>query len=264
MKISLITVATGKYLEYWMDLASSVSKHCGDDIEISYHIFTDRIKEVKNFGHTLDNILVIAHEIDSQNWLNGTLKRYSHYRKHFDSITGEIVLHLDADMLVVDSFLEEILDSIRHNMDLVNLVYHPGFWRKNKFYFPYLFNKLTYRNEINNLLKSVFRKRLGSWETRLESTAYTHKDLRKAYYCGAVWFGKRDIIYRFVTEVDSLISRDQKKGIIARWHDESYLNSWAANNLHNSNSPKYCYLLGRAHLSKIKPLIVAIDKVTTS
>ena len=264
MKISLITVATGRYLEYWMDLAKSVSKHCGDDTEISYHIFTDRIKEVKNFGHTLENILIIAHEIDSQDWLNGTLKRYNHYRKHFDLITGDIVLHLDADMLVVDRFLEELLDSISNGRDHINLVYHPGFWRKNKFYFPYLFKKLTYKNEISNLLKFVLGKRLGSWETRLESTAYTHKDLQKGYYCGAVWFGKRDVVYSFVSEVDDLISGDQKKGITAVWHDESYLNSWAANNLHNSNTPRYCYLLGRPHLSKIKPLIVAIDKDLTS
>jgi hypothetical protein len=56
MKLSLITVATGKYLEYWMDLARSVSEHSNDDVKISYHIFTDRIKEVNDFINSLDNI----------------------------------------------------------------------------------------------------------------------------------------------------------------------------------------------------------------
>jgi len=259
MKLSLITVATGKYLEYWMNLAVSVSKYTGNDINLNYHIFTDRSKDAIDFANTID-ISIIVHKIDSQDWLNGTLMRYRHYRKYFELITGDVILHLDADMLVVNNFLVDLLNIVDINSDKINLVYHPGFWRQNKFFLPYLFNHKTMRSEINILLKFISGKSLGSWETRLESTAYTPEDLQNAYFCGAVWFGKRETVYRFISEVDELIIEDQKNGITAVWHDESYLNKWAANNIHGGISPKYCYLLGKSHLSNIKPLIVAIDK----
>jgi hypothetical protein len=259
MKLSLVTVATGKYLEYWMDLAGSVSQHTRNNVNLNYHIFTDRIKDAMDFANTID-ISIIVHEINSQNWPNATLMRYRHYLRYFESITGDVILHLDADMLVVNSFVDDLFDTVTHNSDKINLVYHPGFWRQNKFYLPYLFNHKTYMREIINLLKFILGKSLGSWETRLESTAYTPENLQNAYLCGAVWFGKRETVYRFISEVNELIIEDQKNGITAVWHDESYLNKWAANNIYRGISPKYCYLYEKSHLSNLKPLIVAIVK----
>jgi hypothetical protein len=259
MKLSLVTVATGKYLEYWIDLARSISEYTRNDINLDYHIFTDRIEDAMNFANTI-NINIIVHEIDSQDWLNGTLLRYRHYRRYFKLISGDVILHLDADMLVVKNFVDDLFDTVSNNTDKVNFVYHPGFWRQKKFYLPYLLNHKTYRSEINILLKLMLGKSLGSWETRLESTAYTPEHLQIAYFCGAVWFGKREIVYKFISEVDELIIEDLKNGITAVWHDESYLNNWAAHNMHNSIEPKYCYLLGKAHLSNVEPLIVAINK----
>ena len=84
----------------------------------------------------------MVHKIDSQDWLNGTLMRYKHYRKYFNLITGDVILHLDADMLVVDNFVDDLFNIITNNSDRINLIYHPGFWRQNKFYFPYLLVKI--------------------------------------------------------------------------------------------------------------------------
>jgi len=324
MKLSIVTVASGEYLEYWIDLAESVYRYSGNDINLDYHIFTDRVNDaiefantinlnivvhnidsqnwlsgtlmrykhyrkyfnqitgdvilhldadmlvVDNFAEDLFNILtnnsnrinlnILVHKIDSQNWLSGTLMRYKNYRKYFNLITGDVILHLDADMLVVDNFIDDLFNIVTNNSDIINLVYHPGYWRKNKFYVPYLFNHKMYAREIINLWKSMLGKSPGSWETRSDSSAYTPEDLQNAYFCGAVWFGKREIVYKFITEVDELIIEDQKNGIIAVWQDESYLNKWAAHNIHSGISPKYCFLLGKAHLSMVKPLIVAVVK----
>ena len=259
MKLSIVTVATGKYLEYWIDLVESVYRYSGNDVTIDYHIFTDKVNDAIEFANTI-NLNIVVHKIDSQNWLNGTLLRYKHYRKYFNVITGDVVLHLDADMLVVDNFVDDLFNIVTNNSDRINLIYHPGYWRKNKFYFPYLSNHKKYKREIISLFKSMLGKSLGSWETRFDSSAYVPDDLQNAYFCGAVWFGKREIVYKFITELDELITEDQKKGITAVWHDESYLNKWAANNIHNGISPKYCFLLGEAHLSTVKPLIVAVVK----
>ena len=38
MKLSIVTVATGKYLEYWIKLAESVCKYSGYDVNLNYHI----------------------------------------------------------------------------------------------------------------------------------------------------------------------------------------------------------------------------------
>ena len=259
MKLSLVTVATGKYLEYWIDLAESVYQYSRKGLNLDYHIFTDRVNDAIDFADSI-NLNIVVHKIDSQDWLNGTLMRYKHYRKYFNLITGDVILHLDADMLVVDNFVDDLFNIITNNSDRINLIYHPGFWRQNKFYFPYLFNYKTYKREIIILWRSMLGKSLGSWETRFDSSAYTPEDLQNAYFCGAVWFGKRERVYKFITEVDELIIEDQKNGITAVWHDESYLNKWAAHNIHSGISPKYCFLLGKAHLSNVKPLIVAVDK----
>ena len=259
MKLSLVTVATGKYLEYWMNLAGSVSKHTRIDSNLNYHVFTDRTKDAVDFANTI-NISIVVHKIESQDWLSGTLLRYRHYRKYFELITGDVILHLDADMLVVNNFQDDLFNIVVNNSDKINLVYHPGYWRPNKFYLPYLFNHKTFKSETVILLKHILGKSLSSWETRSESTAYTPKNLQNAYFCGAVWFGKREMVNKFISEVDELIIADQKNGITAVWHDESYLNNWAAHNMHGSVIPKYCYLLGKAHLSNVEPLIIAIDK----
>jgi hypothetical protein len=259
MKLSIVTVATGKYLEYWIDLAESVYKYSGHDINLNYYVFTDRVNDAIEFANTI-NLNILVHKIDSQNWLSGTLMRYKNYRKYFNLITGDVILHLDADMLVVDNFIDDLFNIVTNNSDIINLVYHPGYWRKNKFYVPYLFNHKMYAREIINLWKSMLGKSPGSWETRPDSSAYTPEDLQNAYFCGAVWFGKREIVYKFISEVDELIIEDQKNGIIAAWQDESYLNKWAAHNIHSGISPKYCFVLGKAHLSMVKPLIVAVDK----
>jgi histo-blood group ABO system transferase len=264
MKLAIITVATGKYLEYWMDLVRSVNKQDFSNIEISYNIFTDRIQDAKNFSDSVLNIKIIVQEINSQDWLDGTIMRYSHYRKYFRLITGDVILHLDADMLVVDRFAENLIDEVKKNTGKLSFVQHPGYWRKNKIYWPYLFSYKTYKNEIYNLLKVIFKKSLGSWETRSNSAAYISKKQRKQYYCGAVWFGEKEIAHNFICEMDDLINYDRSRGVTAIWHDESYLNKWATINPHNYVSPKYCSAPDRPHLSAIKPLIVVVDKSNVS
>jgi hypothetical protein len=264
MKLTLITVATGTYLEYWMDLVRSVSKQDHSNIEISHNIFTDRIQDAKNFSDSFPNIKIVIQEINSQDWLDGTIMRYSHYRKYFELITGDIVLHLDADMLVVDKFAKNLINEVQRNTGKLSFVQHPGYWRQNKIYWPYLFTYKTYKNEIYNLFKIVFKKSLGSWETRSNSAAYISKKQRKSYYCGAVWFGEREVAYNFICEMDDLISYDRSRGVTAIWHDESYLNKWATINPHNYVSPKYCYAPQSAHLSAINPIIVVVYKSNIS
>ena len=260
MKLALITVATGRYLDYWKDLVRTVSKQDFSNIEISYNIFTDRIQDANIFSESVSNIKIIVQGINSQNWLDGTIMRYSHYRKYFDLITGDIVLHLDADMLVADSFAENLIYEVHRNTGKLSFVQHPGYWRKNKIYWPYLLNYKTFKNESYNLLKVIFKKSLGSWETRSNSAAYISNKQRKNYYCGAVWFGEKDIAHNFICEMDDLITYDRIRGVTAIWHDESYLNKWATVNPHNYVSPEYCYAPGRAHLSTIKPFIAVVDK----
>ena len=247
-----------------MDLVRSIIKQDFSNIEISYNIFTDRIQDAVYFSDSVSDIKIIVQEINSQDWLDGTIMRYSHYRKYFELITGDVVLHLDADMLVVDKFAENLVDEVQRNAGKLTFVQHPGYWRKTMIYWPYLFTSKTRKREIHNFLKVVFKKSLGSWETRSNSAAYVSMSQRKNYYCGAVWFGERKVVHNFICEMDDLINYDRSRGVTAIWHDESYLNKWATINPHNHVSPKYCYALDSAHLLAIKSLIVAVDKSNAS
>jgi hypothetical protein len=93
-----------------------------------------------------------------------------------------------------------------------------------------------------------------------KSQAYITRNKRKEYFCGAVWFGKKQFIINLAQELDKLTDLDLDSNTIPIWNDESYLNYWASNNGKISLPPNFCFAENYKNLSCIKPFIIAVEK----
>lgn len=163
-----------------------------------------------------------------EGWPAATLYRY-HILREAD-LAHDYIYLVDADMKFVAHVGDEMLGKLVGTL-------HPG-----------------YVNVIPKILP---------FEDRVESAAWMRGT---RYFCGGFVGGERDAFHGLAEEIIDLIEEDGRKGIIARWHDESYLNrafcSFPPNVI---LSPSYCYPDDdRAYLrhwpERYERKLVALDK----
>jgi chaperone required for assembly of F1-ATPase len=119
-----MTVATNKYVEYWKNQARSISDANITGLGITIHVFTDDTKAVESFSKNL-SVRVITHEIPSLGWPDATLLRYKLISQFSETIHEDILMHLDADMLLHRAIsAEELVSGMKNGICLVR---HPGF-----------------------------------------------------------------------------------------------------------------------------------------
>ena len=137
-----------------------------------------------------------------------TLMRYHIILDHKELYKDyDFFWYSDADMLIIKEIGDEIISDI-------TATEHPGYYNKPS-------NTFTY-------------------ETRYQSSAYIDKRCGKRYYAGGFNGGKKYL--QMANEIKKLIDIDQKKGIVAIWHDESYLNKYLF--MYEPNkilTPSYCF-----------------------
>jgi hypothetical protein len=254
--LGILTVATNKYVEYWKNQARSISNANIKGLNITLHVFTDDTKAVESFSKNL-NVRVIAHEIPSLGWPEATLFRYRLISQFSEVIREDILMHLDADMLLHRAISAEELVSVMKNG--VCLVRHPGYYRPRgaKLLGLYLQNFRTTSMDLYLMLK---KGGLGLWETRDSSAAFVPRSKRSTYVCGGTWWGYRDEILALCKELSSRIDSDLSVGEAAVWHDESHLNWWASVNDPGIADPSYCYAVGYPQLRDLTCIIEAVHK----
>lgn len=161
-------------------------------------------------------------------WPQMTLKRYHIFLKQEAEIMKmDYLYYSDADMRFVDKVGDEALG------DLVATI-HPGFYNKQR-------HEWTY-------------------EKRQESTAYMAPNQGYSYFAGGFNGGKSATFLKMAKTIKDNIDADEKKGIIAIWHDESHLNRYLFSNPPtNALSPSYCFPESWGHLP-FKKRLLALDK----
>ena len=100
--VGVVTVATNRYVEYWKQLAESVDQYLFPGHEVTMHVFTDRVDQVFAFAPTLKRIRVKAVAIDALTWPEATLLRYEVFDSHREQLVQDVLVHLDADMLIAE------------------------------------------------------------------------------------------------------------------------------------------------------------------
>ena len=257
-QLTIFTVATDRYLDFWLDLMSSANKFVEKSLIVQWIVFTNREKDIPPvLKRTLGGNLLVV-EFESVPWPMPTLLRYELLVSVSDKVKGSVVMHLDADMLFVKNLsLEDLENSIGGNK--VALIKHPGFYR------PRNLSRLNFYLKhpvfvMRDLKSVVINGGLGSWETHPNSLAYVERKLRKNYVCGGVWFGKKDAVIQLCELLGNRIKSDLSRNVIARFHDESHLNWYAVNNEVSTINPEFCFEPSYPQLNQIVPTIIAVDK----
>ena len=258
--LTIVSVATGKYLDYWLKMYLSAIRYLDPAIKIQFIVFTDKPSEVNvaYLENKTTHISVVT--IEGRKWPFPTLLRYELINDNSDKILGENVMHLDADMLFVDYVSKDEIASLVSG-ERIGLVLHPGFYRKRdkELLRTYFLNPKIF---ISDIKQKLFSGGSGSWETNRNSLAFVHRRKRKEYFCGATWIGPKNKILEMCFMLANRIKTDLENSVIAKFHDESHLNWYATTIETNISDPRYCYDNTQKNLHTIRPKILAVNKNT--
>lgn len=257
-ELTIFSVATDRYLEFWLELLSTAEQYIDKDINVQWVLFTNRENEIPRAVVERLGINLVTVRFESLPWPMPTLLRYELLAKAAEKVEGEIVMHLDADMVFVGSLTKNDLIQAIGNHEIA-LVRHPGYFRPSKFA-KVVFYLRNPRYILSDLKSHLLNGGIGSWENNSASLAFVSRKDRKVYVCGATWFGKKISIIDLCSSLSLRIQEDLSKNIIARFHDESHLNWFAANNSFSLLGPKFCYDKNYPQLSGIKPTLIAVEK----
>ena len=175
-------------------------------------------------------------KIPHEPWPGPTLHRYGTFLKAWTFLhTFDYIFWIDIDMLFVAPVGEDIFSSG------LTVVLHPGYVGTP-----------------------------GTPERNPHSAAYISPTANNKYFCGGFNGGTTEAFMEMTDYLDADISRDEKLGITAIWHDESHLNKYLWDNPPAKIlDPSYCYPenAGPYYVDKWKaaglnvtPKIVALEK----
>jgi hypothetical protein len=190
--LGVLVIATGNYIRFVERLINSIEDYNTTYTNINYHIFSDQLKI-----DLQENSRIKLHNWPHLKWPHPTLMRYHAFDKYASQLEShKYLIYLDADMKMNTN-----LPSI--NVKKIFSVIHPG-----------------YKEKINK-----------PFENNRNSTAYTPPDSRNVYVCGGVQGGSSESYLTAVRQMKKWIDSDLEKGIVARWHDESYWNKYVNQNI---------------------------------
>jgi histo-blood group ABO system transferase len=223
--LTFIIIGTQKYSLYAANLIKSIFVTQQNRFEI--FLFTDVCEIAHKQIYEDINIEVIYHE----KWPAMTMKRFEFILSVRDRISTSHLIYVDADALVVED-LGSVLDTTS-----MTFVEHPGFWRED-----------------------VLGDAMGTWEERRDLSCFVPRESQKTYVCGGVWFGPTQSVLKMAEVVKLVMDNDLQKGLVAVWHDESYVNWYLTFLRSETKDPSYAYVDSYAHLSNLRPKIKVLDK----
>ncbi|MCL4229889.1 hypothetical protein KJZ61_04365 [Candidatus Dependentiae bacterium] len=135
------------------------------------------------------DVVVLPH--DRFGWPYDTMFRYYAYWDHRSYLQDmDYIFACDADMLFVDLVGDEIFGSLVGTL-------HPGYIDKR-----------------------------GTYEIRRKSTACVLQSEGEYYFAGGFYGGVSDCFFKMIYNLIGMMESDLEQGIVAVWHDESYLNRY--------------------------------------
>lgn len=230
-----------------------------EPVQPTFHIFTDQVCRADEFAKENLHLDIQTHEIESMGFPEATLLRYKIYDKFKNQLKNDVLMHLDADMLIRDNKFLSIENITKLSAAGVALVSHPGYWRPTGLERL----KLLFRNPqiaIRDLKIWVKFGGVGAWETRKESGAYVPRRDRKHYICGGIWAGKNNEFKALCKELSNKTNSDLALNQMPIWHDESYINNWASNHAFELLSASFCFDPRYPQLSNLENFVEAVDK----
>lgn len=190
IKIAFVIVATNKYMQFVSPLIDSIYQHFLNEIHKDYFVFTNVMNT--DLPHGAKKI-----QIEPRGWPGDSYYRYHYFLSIQEQLEKyDYIYYLDADMKVVGDIGDEVLTELLG-------VQHPGF---------------------------VINKQGTPEDRQTASTAYTTRDKITQYCCGGFQGGSSKEYLKLCKTISKNIDEDDKKGILAIYHDESHVNRYFVDN----------------------------------
>lgn len=208
--IAVLYICIGKYAFFWEEFYKSFEKNFLKESHVEYYVFTDA---VKLYGEDCNTRIHKKYQ-ENLGWPGNTLYRF----KMFNSIYEELIkfdfcFFFNANIICKDKISE--FEFLPIETDLL-MVQHPGYYKSNKFKFPYEHNR--------------------------KSKAYIPYGKGDVYVYGAINGGYTKPFLEMSSELEKNIEDDLQNGFIAKWHDESHLNCYIwKNKKYRLLNPAYAY-----------------------
>ena len=231
MKLTVIFIGTGSYLNFLPKWYEACEQYLVPSIKKQYCVFTDG-----EMSDVPDNV-AFFHQ-DHMPWPYITLLRFKTILNAKDVLlNSDWVLFLDADTLVVDEIKEKDLFTDKKYIG----VHHP----------------------CHFMQMDPHNKPPGAFETNLKSNAcITEDDDTSIYFQGCLWGGRVPDVIEMIEELDNRTQDDLSREVIAVWHDESQMNKFFAQRRNDVHvlGPSFAYPEVFSEYCDFEPTIIHLAK----
>ena len=227
-KIGVLYICTGKYAKFWNDFFKSAERHLCRKSEIHYFVFSDQVIDTNN------NERIHFYYQPKLGWPYDTLKRFHIFLSQEAALQQmDYLYYYNANMSFQKNVTEEMIlpNASQFPSELVGVI-HP----------------CHYNGKPEQLI----------YDRQLNSTAYMPIRSGIKYYQGCLSGGTTAAYLKMCHLLKSNIDTDEKRDIIALWHDESHINHYFCQNVPMPLNPGFAY----PENMKIpfKKIIVQLDK----
>ena len=209
MEVSILTIGTGKYIDFIPRLIESVEKNFLKEHNKTYYVFTDSQLPIE-----VKNTKIVKIYQEKLGWPYDTMMRFhmfSYIEKKLKK--SDLSFFFNSNMEFVEEVGEEILPNMIDEFFIG--VNHPGYFKSNTDNMPY-----ERRKESNFFI---------------EDSDNTNKN----YYQGCFNGGDSKKFIEMSKILSSKIDGDLNSNIIPIWHDESAINWYFRNIKVKTLNPEY-------------------------
>jgi hypothetical protein len=230
-KIGILYICTGNYSVFWDDFFESVESNFLPKTEKHYHVFTDSQKIMDGGNERLH-----IHYLASLPWPLVALLKFHTYL----SIENELRQYDYLVFFNSNTICEQTIDE----------------------------DEFLPKEELGE--KLIITLHLGypdfppprnyPWERRKISKAYIPYNCGQYYFMAGLYGGEADAFLKMAVTLRDAINEDLKNNIIAKFHDESFLNRYVIGRSDCKILPStFCYIVNK---KQIISKILVINKQT--
>ena len=195
--IAILYICTGKYSVLWKEFYESFEERFLPSQRKEYFVFTDA--QSIEYQNVSSNIHLVHQE--ALEWPYGTLLRFHMFNKIKEELSSfDYVFFFNANSFLVKTITEDMILPRKELGEDICVVKHSFYRNKKPYEFPY---------DRNYKCKAF----IPYWRGKL-------------YVQGSLIGGTADGFLKMSQVISNQTDSDLANGIIAKWHDESYLNKY--------------------------------------
>lgn len=233
MKVGILYICTGKYSIFWSSFYEACEKWFLPDVEKHYFVWTDDNEIIVNESK-YNRTHIFYQELEA--WPLPTLRRYHYFLSQEDELRKmDYLIYMNSNLIVQKKI--KSVDIMPRDEERLFMTISPG---------PYANAPINFAYDRNP-----------------ECSAYIPEGEGKYYLAGGFNGGHTEDYLEMARIIDERTENDYKKGVIARWHDESHINRYMIDYVkpYRLVSPAYLYPEGWNQPFECKILILDKNKL---